>query len=612
MNTRKTNTALCSVIAVSVLVPLNVFAQGDPPVGGNLTIEDYRLMVMAELPPFGSDMLNLPPGGDPVAEMMIEDVAGAVNDPTAPDIITQTGPRTEAHDAAGNLTIIVDDRRGRVRYVNLLRLFDHATSPMDVVSEEQAEIAALDALDAMGFPPFERTPPTHHIVMAEQADAAGHVDGVFECERLVDVGRVVNGYPVLGSRFRIAVNNVGEVSRVLAISPQFAMLQNIQLRGNEAVVNELAQRIFETADGLNVDLKITLAYVRRGPKYMPAAVAEFIDDTRETAGQEIAVRLAFLPPDEDFDGVPDAADNCADDRNPSQSDADGDGIGDACDNCPDDPNIDQLDDNNDGVGDACEVPDGACCGPEGCEIMRAELCSFDGATYLGDGTECVEGACSDCETVRPRVAHAAGLVGQTRPFSGFIDPAAESSDGSNLDLGIREVTIRFDEPIDPATITPSHFSVRETGGGTPPDVIAATSTADDTITLTLSRPITAKEWTTIEADVRDSCGNPIESHGSGAAGDLGPDQDEPDRVDIAFLPCDVSQDGEVGPFDLLILRQYANGVIAPEAGTVEDFTDIDRDGALGPFDVLRFRQLVRGLTPATQPWMNETLNHTRP
>jgi hypothetical protein len=57
------------------------------------------------------------------------------------------------------------------------------------------------------------------------------------------------------------------------------------------------------------------------------------------------------PPDRDFDGVPDATDNCPSVSNSSQEDLDGDGIGDACDpdrdgdgvangsdSCPDDPN----------------------------------------------------------------------------------------------------------------------------------------------------------------------------------------------------------------------------------------------------------------------------------
>lgn len=43
------------------------------------------------------------------------------------------------------------------------------------------------------------------------------------------------------------------------------------------------------------------------------------------------------PPDRDGDGVPDIADNCLEDPNPTQLDADDDGVGDVCDPLPNDP-----------------------------------------------------------------------------------------------------------------------------------------------------------------------------------------------------------------------------------------------------------------------------------
>jgi len=57
--------------------------------------------------------------------------------------------------------------------------------------------------------------------------------------------------------------------------------------------------------------------------------------------------------DNDADGYPNWADNCASVAN-DQSDADADGLGDACDNCPEVRNPDQADRDADGIGDACD------------------------------------------------------------------------------------------------------------------------------------------------------------------------------------------------------------------------------------------------------------------
>jgi N-acetylneuraminic acid mutarotase len=61
-----------------------------------------------------------------------------------------------------------------------------------------------------------------------------------------------------------------------------------------------------------------------------------------------------LPPVDDGDGIPDAADNCPQAFNPGQEDQEGDGVGDACDNCPSTPNANQADFDHDLVGDGCD------------------------------------------------------------------------------------------------------------------------------------------------------------------------------------------------------------------------------------------------------------------
>ena len=71
------------------------------------------------------------------------------------------------------------------------------------------------------------------------------------------------------------------------------------------------------------------------------------------AGSAYVFDLGCIP-DNDDDGVPNAADNCPNTANPDQADADG--AGDACDACP--GFDDRIDCNSNGVPDGCDIRDG--------------------------------------------------------------------------------------------------------------------------------------------------------------------------------------------------------------------------------------------------------------
>ncbi len=251
------------------------------------------------------------------------------------------------------------------------------------------------------------------------------------------------------------------------------------------------------------------------------------------------------------------------------------------------------------------------CEDQGCYHF---VMSNDCGTVTSDTAEVTIETCPpfNCDEAPPVVVHGAGLPGETRPFSGYIDPRSESSDGATFDRGISTVEFLFSEPvdhIDGGALAPDSFIVTETGGGAPPNVTSVDSTNMPLVTITLDRPITLKEWTTIQAVVQDQ-GNPPNVIAD--AGNQGPGVDESDRVDIAFLPADVDQSGDVSPFDLLRFRQIVNNLVVPEQGTIEDFVDMDRDGSVSPFDLLLFRQLINGIAPATQEWAGEELNNQRP
>lgn len=212
----------------------------------------------------------------------------------------------------------------------------------------------------------------------------------------------------------------------------------------------------------------------------------------------------------------------------------------------------------------------------------------------------------DCvqDTAPPTIVHDGGV--STVPFSGYIDCRAESSNGLDLDRGIDQIVITFSEPvrngegIEGGGLTEDAFSVSGSAAGYP-TVQSIDATQNPRVIVFFSGPIPVGEWTTISADVEDLADNPIPS-----AGNQG-DADEPDRVDLGFLPADIDQNRAVQPLDLLRFRQMLQGTFHNPHGTDLDYADIDRNGALEPLDLLRLRQLILGTGIATRPWNGETL-----
>ncbi len=243
-------------------------------------------------------------------------------------------------------------------------------------------------------------------------------------------------------------------------------------------------------------------------------------------------------------------------------------------------------------------------------VALSQKLNFKGVCFTGGSATILAQATAP---VPPQIVHANGFDGETTPPSGYIDPALESDNSVDLNLGLASVSIRFSEAVvtcGGADIDGSAFSIAETGGGAAPTITGATYLGGDPsyVEVTWNRPITLREWTTITAS--NVC-----AEDDGAAvlsnGNEGPGVDETDRVDLGFLPCNVDQMGTCGPFDLLRFRQYVNGQVVPP-GPLTLFIDINRNLASDPFDLLRFRQIVNGVFPSTQPWGNVGMNNTQP
>lgn len=261
------------------------------------------------------------------------------------------------------------------------------------------------------------------------------------------------------------------------------------------------------------------------------------------------------------------------------------------------------------TGFSFRIPQVVCsdAGSYHCELENACSAMSTETVELIIDAECVD-------QTPPYIVHGNGLIGGTRPHSGYIDPRMESTDGSTHDLGITRIAFLFSEPVedvgDPGGgLTPAAFTIRHSGGGDCPQVVEVDTSNMPLVIATLCRRIPLNEWTTILVTVQDLAPIPNVIVN---LGDLGLGVDENDRLDLAALPCDVDQNGRVQPLDLLRFRQIISGVFAHPRGIAEDYVDMDRQGTVAPIDLLRFRQLYSGTGQSIRAWSGAELLSNRP
>ncbi len=145
-----------------------------------------------------------------------------------------------------------------------------------------------------------------------------------------------------------------------------------------------------------------------------------------------------------------------------------------------------------------------------------------------------------------------------------------------LPLGWNSVALEMDSDCDTSTFVASDFTVSVPSGPAPE--ITAISVSGNNLTLQLSNPIPARQWTCVTHD---------------ASGQ---------RVCLGYLPGDVNGDGTSGPADILALIDSLNGV-APRPDYA---TDTDRSGTAGPEDILREIDLLNGAA-LFDVWLDATL-----
>jgi hypothetical protein len=202
-----------------------------------------------------------------------------------------------------------------------------------------------------------------------------------------------------------------------------------------------------------------------------------------------------------------------------------------------------------------------------CYLVR--IGGFNGAAGTGalQVTEDFTG-CSACPD---------GDVTWMTPVDGVVDARQPHPVGS---LEPQQGIDTFDVAA-PSGAAEECWSMCETsdGGLGANSIVSAIDNGDDTYTLTLSRPITAGQVTTITYN--EAVTGTFTSH-----------------------PSNVNGDGAAGPLDILAIIDYLNAVDVSPFGTFSE--DIDQSGLLTPTDILAVIDLLNG-ADTHDVWNNTNL-----
>lgn len=241
------------------------------------------------------------------------------------------------------------------------------------------------------------------------------------------------------------------------------------------------------------------------------------------------------------------------------------------------------------------LPVGACCSVDGACTDDVGLldCLFDG------GLPMPFASCDDnvCELLSaPQIVHGSGAIGETHPCSGFIDPRTDTMmEGDDpVAVGLLSADVRFNMPVYGdqflAEVSPANFALASELEQSNVNIVSVTMLDNDPsyYRVEWDQPLSAGQWSTLTANVYNAIGQSIDT-----LGNVGSSGNEPDRIDIGFLPGDIDQNGEVNPLDLFRFRQLINGTETVECGELADYLDFNYDGAVSPSDLWVFRQMLQ-------------------
>ncbi len=265
------NVSTCNTIAD---VELDV-----PPLPRPMTLGDYVVQADDVLPAIDEAILDAPTGPDWFLTMTIDQVSGAMAD-GAPGTILVDGDVWIGYDDPDSTSaryVKLDFGRDYLRYINQDRAFDILSSPHSAIGDELAFGVFSSAADALGIPVAERGVPIIDTIVSLGYDEGVGESTEIEVERLVTLPRQFNGFPVFGSRARMAVSNRGRAARALVEWPRFVMPSGLELLPREDVVQKVAELVWESEEGVAVQLDIRLGYALTPSGYLPVARTSFSD-----------------------------------------------------------------------------------------------------------------------------------------------------------------------------------------------------------------------------------------------------------------------------------------------------------------------------------------------
>ncbi len=193
-------------------------------------------------------------------------------------------------------------------------------------------------------------------------------------------------------------------------------------------------------------------------------------------------------------------------------------------------------------------------------------------------------------------------ISASDPADGFVDPLSDRSTATGDPLGLTQVSITFSKIVNGfggVPLTVSNFRVTSFRNGStafdleteaPPEVRLQSGTGAGPYILVFDPRVPVGVWTEIRAvDVYDSSGTEISP--------------EHDRIVIAALPGDTTQDGKVLGDDLTRWLQINQN---PGALDKRDYCDQNRNGSVDGNDMARLIQLLNGIETRTT-WANYDL-----